>query len=127
VALALALLGVLLVMGSTTWYFLTINKEKVPRSVAPYGGVLVVGGLAGVASLVLDPGVATGALFTLSGGMGVGLLYLLSLRTLPDGALTAQVGRPMPAFEAIDGQGQPFDLQSMKGRRLMVKVFRGSW
>lgn len=126
-ALALAALGLLLVLGSTVWYFLTINAEKVPVGVAPFVAVLVAGLVAGAAGIALDPGLPTIGLFTLTGGTGALILYLLSIRKLPDGALTARVGQPMPAFEAIDGHGQPFDLQSMKGRRLMVKFFRGSW
>lgn len=126
-ALALALLGLTLVMGSTVWYFLTIHAERVPVGVGPYGAVLVLGALAGVGAIALDPGSVTGALFLLSGGTAMGMLYLVSLRKLPDGSLTARVGEPMPAFEAIDGHGQPFDLRSLKGRRLMVKFFRGSW
>lgn len=126
-SLPLAAVGTLLVMGSTLWYFLTINREKVPVGVAPYVSALVVCGTASVAGFALGPGVATGALFALSALTSAGMLFLVSQRKLPDGELIARVGAPMPDFTAIDGHGQPFDLQSMKGRRLMVKFFRGSW
>ncbi len=41
--------------------------------------------------------------------------------------LTATVGVPMPPLRALDEQGRDFDLQTLLGRRVMVKFFRGSW
>jgi len=126
-AAALAVLGLLTILGSTTAYFLTIDRERVPADVRPFQAVLVVGLALGLGGIAAQPGLLPGALFAVTGGMGAFLLYLLGIRKLPDGALTATVGAPMPPLRALDEQGRDFDLQTLLGRRVMVKFFRGSW
>jgi hypothetical protein len=120
-------LGFSLVMGAITWYFLTISVEKVPVSVTPFTGVLVLGMLASLAGVALDPGLLPGGLAAVTVGMGGFVLYLLPLRKLPDGALIAQLGAPMPELIAIDQDGQSVDFADLKGQRVMLKFFRGSW
>ena len=55
------------------------------------------------------------------------MLSLLGLRRLPDGALIARVGAPMPPASALDERGRPFELASLRGQRVLFKFFRGSW
>jgi hypothetical protein len=126
-ALGLAVAGLLITHGVITWYFIVINKEKVPVSVGPFAGVMVAGMLLSTLALQLGPDAVTGALFALNVAMGGGILLLLTQRKLPDGALIATVGEPMPALSAPDHTGTAFDLASLKGKRVMVKFFRGSW
>jgi hypothetical protein len=126
-AAGLAALGLLAVLGSTTAYFLTIDRERVPEGVRSFQAVLVMGILVGLGGIAAQPGPLPGALFAVTGGLGAFLLYLLGIRKLPDGALTATVGAPLPPLRALDEQGRDFDLQTLLGRRVMVKFFRGSW
>ncbi len=123
----LAVAGLSIVLVAITWYFAIIHTERVPVSVLPFAGVILTGmGLSATAA-ALDPGLLTVTLGVLSVFMGGFILYLLSLRRMPDGALIAAVGQPMPALAATDDTGQPFDLAALRGRRVMVKFFRGSW
>ncbi|NOY27684.1 MAG: hypothetical protein GXP62_17605 [Oligoflexia bacterium] len=126
-ALALALAGFLLSHGVITWYFLVINREKVPVSVGPFAGAILCGMALSIAALVLGPSWTTGVMGAINLGLGSGILWLLTLRKLPNGHLIATVGQPMPPLSATDDTGAVFDLAGLKGRRLMVKFFRGSW
>ena len=126
-ALAIALVGFAVTHGVITWYFVVINKEKVPVNVGPFRAVILAGMALTTLALALQPGAATGALFGINAAMGVFILWLLTQRKLPDGDLIARTGEPMPAFAAPDHTGTPFDLASLKGKRVMVKFFRGSW
>jgi len=126
-ALALAIAGFLITQGVITWYFVVINKEKVPVEVGPFRAVMALGMLLSSVGLWLAPGALIGALFGINVGMGVGIFWLLTQRKLPDGHLIASLGQPMPALSAPDDTGAPFDLSDLKGKRVMVKFFRGSW
>lgn len=125
--LILAALGLGLVLLTTTLYFLTINKEKVPSARAPTAAGLVLGMVVSGAGLALGPGWAAGTMFALAASVGGLLVYLLSIAKLPDGSLVATLGEPMPPLQAVDHDGNPFKLGDLRGRRIMVKFFRGSW
>ncbi len=110
-----------------THYFLTINREDVPEDIRPHAWVLAVGVVLSLVAIILNPGGMEWTLGVMSISFGGLLLYLLSLRRLPDGALIARVGEPMPELAAVDHAGNPFDLGDLKGKRVLFKFFRGSW
>jgi hypothetical protein len=123
----LTLAGTLITMGVIVWYFWVINKEKVPVSVAPFAAVVVAGIVLAALAVAMEPRVLTVALLGLDLAVGGFILWLLTFRKLPDGALIAKAGQPLPPLAATDDTGAPFDLTSLKGRRVMLKFFRGSW
>ncbi len=116
----LAAMGFLLTHGVIIWYFTVINREKVPVSVGPFAGAILAGMALTAAAVALAPGAVTGTLLGLNLVMGGGILWLLTQRRLPDGDLIAAVGQPMPPLAAADDTGAPFDLATLKGRRVMV-------
>ena len=126
-ALAVALAGMTLTLGAIVWYFLVINREKVPVSVGPFAASLLLGMATSLAGVGLSPGVATAVPAGVALALGGFILWLLTQRRLPDGELIVGVGDPMPALVATDDTGADFDLASLKGRRVMLKFFRGSW
>lgn len=125
--IVLAVVGFGIVFGAMTQYFLTINQERVPTEVRPHVIVLSVGSALSAVAVALSPTWAVILLGVFSVSVGALLLYILSIRRLPLGALTAVVGEPMPEFAAPDQDGAPFSLKSLRGQRVMVKFFRGSW
>ncbi|MEL6346062.1 MAG: hypothetical protein AAFV53_23330 [Myxococcota bacterium] len=122
-----SIVGFFTVNGAIYWYFLTINREKVPAPVMPFASVVIFGLIFSLGGFALTPSVLTGAMMLWAVSLGGLILYLLSMRQLPDGHLIVHVGEPMPPITAIDHNGQPFDLSSLKERRVMFKFFRGSW
>jgi len=122
-----ALLGAGLVLAVTTAYLNSIATERIPESVAPFQATLIAGMALSIGGAAMAPGVAS--LIAAATGVSTGglMLYLMRIRKLPDGALIATVGAPMPPVVALDERGEGFDLASLLGRRVMVKFFRGSW
>ena len=126
-ALILAVIGFVMVNAAMTHYFMTIAKETVPEDVRPHAAVIVLGAATSVAAIGLSPGAATITLGVLSVAFAAFLLWLFAQRRLPDGTPIARVGEPMPILEAPDQDGKLVRLHDLKGRRVMLKFFRGSW
>ncbi len=124
-------LGLLLVLASWVTYMATVPSGKVP--LRPVGHLLAqaLGGAAGVAGLGLaatDGGlwfsVPLGGLAATMAGL---FFYLYSVRKTPSGRLTVAVGQPLRPFTALTPEGVTFDSASLKGRRTLLKFFRGHW
>lgn len=125
--LILAVLGFVLVNLAMTHYFMTIAKETVPEDVRPHAFVLGLGAVISAATIGLAPSLATLALGVPSLAFAALLLWLFGQRRVPDGALIARVGEPMPELEAADHDGKLVRLGDLKGQRVMFKFFRGFW
>lgn len=125
--LILAVTGLVVVNVAMTHYFMTIARETVPEDVRPHAAVLALGAVISVAAIGLSPSATTIALGVPSVAFAALLLWLLGQRRLPDGALIARVGEPMPELEAPDHDGKPVRLSDLKGQRVMFKFFRGFW
>jgi hypothetical protein len=81
----------------------------------------------GVVALMSDPGWVAGAMASIAvagGGVwvGLGLLAGQSKQT-PNLVL----GEPLPAFSAPDHEEQLFEIESLRGHPVLIKVFRGHW
>jgi len=37
------------------------------------------------------------------------------------------VGAPLPAFAAPDHEGERFEIESLRGHPVLIKLFRGHW
>ena len=126
-AVALALAGFILVGGPVGYYFTTISREKVPVDPTRYNVTIALGVVVGLAGILLAPAATTGILGGVAVGLGGFFLWLMSMRHLPDGELVARLGEPLPALEAPDQDGDLVRLSDLKGQRVMLKLFRGSW
>jgi len=122
-----AVIGFVIVNVAMTHYFMTIAKEAVPEDVRPHAVVLALGAVMSATALVVAPSAATIALGVPSLAFAALLLWLFAQRRVPDGALIARVGEPMPEIEAPDQDGNLVRLSDLKGRRVMFKFFRGFW
>ena len=89
---------------------------------------LCIGGIAlGAAALTREPGWVGGsmAVIAILGGsvwLGLGLLAGQSKQEP-----MVVVGEPLPAFSAPDHTGTPFDIESLRGHPVLIKLFRGHW
>ncbi|MCB9681467.1 MAG: redoxin domain-containing protein [Alphaproteobacteria bacterium] len=92
----------------------------------PAGAVLAVAGLAlglsrGESSAALLPPVVLTLL-----AAGVATAIHLQRRT-PQGTLRVAVGDALPSFRATTSDGDAFDARSLRGRRVLLKFYRGAW
>ena len=65
------------------------------------------------------------------GGMAVFfavfLLWLLGQRRTPDGELIAKIGEVLPELAAPNQSGDMVSLNDLRGRRVLLKFYRGHW
>lgn len=123
----LALAGFVIVNIAMGHYFTTIAKEKVPESVVPHSVALVLGGLLGIAGIILAPSAATSGLGGGAAFFAGFLLWLLGQRRTPDGELIAKIGDVLPEFSAPNHNGQMIRIADLRGRRALLKFYRGHW
>ncbi|MFT7654807.1 MAG: hypothetical protein ACI9ON_003269 [Limisphaerales bacterium] len=120
------------VFGGWGHYMATIPGDRVPR----YPTVMFISqtvGLmcAGVALVMagqtgsIPAGVMVMAGFAIFMGMFFFILY--SLRKTPLGKIQVKVDAPMLAFEGVDSTGNSVNSDDWRGRRVLVKFFRGLW
>jgi FtsH-binding integral membrane protein len=129
---ALAVLGLGSVLGGWTQYITTIPRDKVPRNPVVMFITQAVGLVLAIASLVLaaQAGSVPGGLIAVAGFaifMGSFFFILYTQRKTPLGELRVEVGGPMLAFAGVDSEGNTVNSDDWRGRRILLKFFRGSW
>ena len=132
-AVALSAAGFVAVMGSLGLYLRTIPGGTVPVSVGGLVTKLWIGvGLsaAAIAWSVYSTGgagvavLAPAAFAIMMGGF---FLWVVSQRHTPVGDLKVSVGDPLLSFSATTSDGEPFRSDALKGKRTLLKFFRGGW
>lgn len=131
--MTLIILGLVVVILTWIAYLATIAPEKVPPRPIAHAAFMGLGlllALVGFArSLLLDrvfsPGAAVLAIS--AAALAALFFYLLTLARLPDGELKVAAGDSMIPFTARDHTGALVDSRTWRGRRILLKFFRGHW
>ena len=120
------------VFGGWGHYIATIPGDRVPKvpqlMFVTQGAGLVLAGLSIV--LAVQAGSKPVSSMVLSGFalfMGVFFFILYSQRKTPLGKLQVKVGAPMLAFSTLDSSGQSVNSDDWRGKRILLKFFRGFW
>ncbi|HHH31330.1 MAG TPA: hypothetical protein ENK57_23695 [Polyangiaceae bacterium] len=131
-ATGLAAAGMVSVLAGWAGYMATISEGRVPeRPTATF--VLTLGGAAvAVVGVALAAKEAAWSAATLApAGFAVFMAgffaFLFSIRRVPEGNLQVEVGEPLLPFEAKRADGSAFSTDDLKGKRVLLKFFRGSW
>ncbi len=129
---ALAAAGLGSVLSGWAHYIATIPRNSVPRKPVVMFITQTAGLVLGSASLVsgVRAGGVPGGLMVVAGFaifMGMFFFVLYSQRKTPLGEIQVEVGAPMLAFESVDSGGSTVISDDWRGRRILLKFFRGSW
>ncbi|MCP4901551.1 MAG: hypothetical protein GY906_31700 [bacterium] len=132
-AVVLALTGCASVITAWATYLATIPKGTVPAR--PVGTIILQLGGAGLAVAGIfwslregeTPGVAVIAPAAFALMMGLGFIALLTQRKTPVGDIKVKVGDGLLPFTAHASDGRAFHSDSLAGRRILLKFFRGGW
>lgn len=129
---ALAAAGLGSVLGGWAHYIATIPRDSVPRKPVVMFITQSAGLILGSASLGLGvrAGAVPGGAVAVAGFaifMGLFFFVLYSQRKTPLGKIQVEVGAPMLAFESVDSDGSTVDSNDWRGRKILLKFFRGSW
>ena len=121
IAMAIAVLAVML------WFYLA-RQVALPENrtgfVLVFLGAAVLGVLAYVKGTSWPGGIPPAIAILI--GLFLPFTIYISPQTL-DTNKVIQVGDTLPAFTAIDGQGEPFDSVSLKDQLVLIKFFRAHW
>ena len=129
--IVLAGAGLTAALGSWATYLATVPSGKVP--LRPYGHLALQAagaglGIAGLATAfntgnLLAPALLATPAVTLAGLFA----WLYSQRATPVGQLRVSVGDTLRPFVALTPEGKTFDVASLRGKRVLLKFFRGHW
>ena len=126
-SVALAILALLLVVGTGVLWFRRIQGVQIPEDRTPFVLAWLGGAGLGVASLSLGEGVLAGIVAVLAILLGCfGCLTVAISRQRVDAGVIA-VGRTLPPFQATDEHGESFDSAELAGKPVLLKFFRGHW
>ncbi len=125
--LLLPLLAVILVGGTTVFFFRAAFALRLPKDRTVFVVGWLLGAALGVSALTQEPGTiaAIGAGFATFLGVLFPILVAISPQKVAPGAIT--VGATLPAFTAPDEHGGTFDSSNLDGRPTLIKFFRGHW
>jgi len=119
--------------GAIAYYFSTIPQNKVPERPVGLIFFLLVGiSLTGKALYSGIPGSLASvlgivALSIIPVFMGSFILWILTQRKTPIGDIKVKVGDTLLQFSATTSEGVPFNSEEFKGKRILLKFFRGGW
>lgn len=125
--LALGLLSLLLFAVALGLWLQRMNRVALEgRRALPYS-LCAAAVVVAVVAFRAGPGLGGGLLATLGGvgglvWIGLGLLARQSVQTP-----AVVVGAPLPAIVAPDHAGRTFDVASLRGHPVLIKLFRGHW
>lgn len=132
-AIGLAALGLSAVLFGWGSYVAAIPGGKVPvkpilaLSLQWFGMLAALGGVAlGYRALgALHAGLVTPAVFAATFGLLFVWLYLQ--RRVPAAEIQVKTGEPMLPFSLQDDSGADVHSDSLRGKRMLLKFFRGGW
>ncbi len=111
------------VLVTTVLWFRRAFRVDIPRNPMPFALAWGAGGALGLLALVFaGGGAAAGAT-----ALGFLFLYFVTTGSQRTGDDMIRVGDAIPAFSAIDADGNAFDSRELAGNPLLIKFFRGHW
>jgi hypothetical protein len=123
----LACAAFLLIAGSATLWFRSIQAVRIPKNRIPFLATWMIGALMGVVALSSGGGWLVGIPATLAvlGGLFFTLSVGISAQRVASDVIT--VGSMLPEFTAQDENGEPFSSASLAGNPVLIKFFRAHW
>ncbi len=125
--LPIAIAGFVVTSGSSLHYLRSIPTESFPENPWVHRLGLASGAVLSLVGVGLAPGLLTGVLAALTVGFAAFHLHVLSQHALPPAEPTVGPGDPLPPFSLLDEHGEAVTRDDLRGRRLLIKLFRGHW
>ena len=133
IALVFALLGLFSTLTGFCTYFSKMKKNSAPKIPLGVAAGLLVGlilgahaiSLSGGLSLLLKTAIVIPFIFTLL--LGSVFTFLLLQKKPPLNEIKVDLGDSFLPFSSTDTGGQPFSTNDLKGQRVLLKFYRGSW
>ncbi len=122
-----------LMLAAWLHYLWLIPQERVPERPVMHLSAMALAILGALLTPVLSVQMASewtvveAALELMAIGGASFFFYLMTQAPMPDGARTFNVGDPLPAFATQNHDGQQVRLEDFRGKRVLIKFYRGYW
>ena len=120
----LGLFALVLILITATRWFWRAWRVNVPRNSNLFRALWATGLVLGAVALYQSPQDTYAAWAV---GLGLLLVYLVSTGAQKVSGEMINVGDALPAFTALDENGESFDSSSLAGKPVLLKFFRGHW
>ena len=125
--LTLSIVAFALVSATGFLWFRRAFAVALPENRTGFVICMIVGLCLGIAGLVQGAGLAGGILSTLAILLGGMFVFTWLISAQKGGSGTLQIGSPLISFSAPDHLGNSFDSNTLDGRPILLKFFRGHW
>ena len=125
--LTLSIVAFALVSATGFLWFRRAFAVALPENRTGFVICMIVGVCLGIAGLVQGAGLAGGILSTLAFLLGGMFVFTWLISAQKGGSGTLQIGSPLISFSAPDHLGNSFDSNTLDGRPILLKFFRGHW
>ena len=121
----LGLVALIVILSTMALWFVRCFQVKIPKT-TPYLFIFcyLLGIVLGCIAIIYQ-GDVNKAYWAI--GLGIVLLYLIFTGAQRKGEEVIEIGDTIPSFSGIDDQGNHFDSNSLEGKRVLIKFFRGFW
>ncbi len=126
-ATILGILAFLALAGSMAIWFRKMQTVQIPENRGGFVATWVIAALLGVTALVQGVGWIGGIPAGIAAVVGIFFTGLFVISPQKVGADAIQVGATLPAFNALDENGEMFESTSIAGKPILLKFFRGHW
>jgi hypothetical protein len=124
---ALGILALLLVAGSMALWFQRLRRVEIPTDRRGFVACWLAAAGLGIFALTEGAGWLGGipAVLATVAGLFFSALVYVSPQKVADNAV--RVGERLRNFTALDENGEAFSIESVAGKPLLLKFFRGHW
>jgi len=120
----LGVVALVVVLGMLARWFQRAWRVNIPDTPYLFQAIAAFGLVLGVVALAVGPP-STAAWWAV--GVAIVFLYLSSTGAQKVQGETIEVGDAIPAFSAVDSNGDAFDSATLSGSKVLLKFFRGHW
>lgn len=120
-------------LAAIAHYFSTIPKNEVPEKPIVLQLLLMLGIVLALKALYTSISGSVGTIIAAAVPsllvilMGSFILWVLTQRKTPIGAIKVKVGETILPFSAMTSEGATFNSSEISGKRTLIKFFRGGW
>ncbi len=121
--MSIGTMALIVVLGTTTMWFRRAFQIRIPANPYWFARFWGAGLVLGLLALMTGSGSAAGGWAAAFGGLFLYFLFTGSQKN----QTTLSIGDAMPAFTAVDDDGEVFDSAALAGTPVLLKFFRGHW
>lgn len=125
--LHLSILAFAIVLATGVRWFQLVYAVALPRNRGAFLASMLLGVACAIAGLLQSPGIVGAILASLAIFLGSFFLFTWTISAQKGSSDALQPGQQLLHFSAPDHMGEVFDSNTLDGRPILLKFFRGHW